>query len=227
MTKSISLAAAVAAALTSGVAMAELTGNAAITNNYIWRGVTQTQDQAAGQGGLDFGFGPGFYVGTWLSNVDFSGMGDGTEVDLYAGWGGEAGSFGYDLGVLTYQYPNTPEFNFTEVYASGSWKIISLGIAYTADAASGNEGGVYDKGDMYVNGSLDFDTKAGGISLYAGSYMFDNSSQSGNPDFDYIHYGASLSKGDFTFALDKNDIEGGNADNVRVTVMWSTEFELM
>jgi hypothetical protein len=57
--------------------------------------------------------------------------------------------------------------------------------------------------------------------------MFDNSSQSGNPDFDYIHYGASLSKGDFTFALDKNDIEGGNADNVRVTVMWSTEFELM
>ena len=40
MTKSISLAAAVAAALTSGVAMAELTGNAAITNNYIWRGVT-------------------------------------------------------------------------------------------------------------------------------------------------------------------------------------------
>ena len=42
MTKSISLAAAVAAALTSGVAMAELTGNAAITNNYIWRGITQT-----------------------------------------------------------------------------------------------------------------------------------------------------------------------------------------
>ena len=51
MTKSISLAAAVAAALTSGVAMAELTGNAAITNNYIWRGITQTNDQAAGQGG--------------------------------------------------------------------------------------------------------------------------------------------------------------------------------
>ena len=96
MTKSISLAAAVAAALTSGVAMAELTGNAAITNNYIWRGVTQTNDQAAGQGGLDYSFGPGFYVGTWLSNVDFSGLGDGTEVDLYAGWGGETGGFGYD-----------------------------------------------------------------------------------------------------------------------------------
>ena len=230
MTKSISLAAAVAAALTSGVAMAELTGNAAITNNYIWRGITQTNDQAAGQGGLDYSFGPGFYVGTWLSNVDFSGSGDGYEMDVYAGWGGETGGFAYDLGVLTYQYPVTPEFNFTEVYASGKFSVITLGLAYTVDAASGNDGGVFDKGDMYVNGSLDFDTAAGGISLYAGSYMFDNDGGTAG-EVDYIHYGASLSKGDFTFAVDKNDLDpvinGASADNVRFTVMWSTEFELM
>ena len=230
MTKSISLAAAVAAALTSGVAMAELTGNAAITNNYIWRGITQTNDQAAGQGGLDYSFGPGFYVGTWLSNVDFSGSGDGYEMDVYAGWGGETGGFAYDLGVLTYQYPVTPEFNFTEVYASGTFSVITLGLAYTVDAASGNDGGVFDKGDMYVNGSLDFDTAAGGISLYAGSYMFDNDGGTAG-EVDYIHYGASLSKGDFTFAVDKNDLDpvinGASADNVRFTVMWSTEFELM
>ncbi|MGB5602490.1 MAG: TorF family putative porin [Gammaproteobacteria bacterium] len=100
--KAISLSAAVAAALASGVAVAEVTGNAAITNNYIWRGVTQTKDQAAGQGGVDWGHSSGFYAGTWLSNVDFSGLGDGYEMDLYAGFGGEVGGFGYDLGVLTY-----------------------------------------------------------------------------------------------------------------------------
>ena len=224
--KAISLGAAVAAAMASGVASAELTGNAAITNNYIWRGVTQTADQAAGQGGLDYSFGPGLYVGTWLSNVDFSGLGDGYEMDVYAGIGGEAGSFGYDLGVISYQYPVTPNFNFTEVYASGTFSVVTVGIAYTVDAASGNEGGVFDKGDMYVNGSLDFETKAGDISLYAGSYMFDNDGGTAG-DVDYIHYGASLCKGDFTFAVDKNDIDGGSADNVRFTVVWGKEFELL
>ncbi|MGD2055122.1 MAG: TorF family putative porin [Gammaproteobacteria bacterium] len=224
--KAISLGAAVAAAMTSGVASAELTGNAAITNNYIWRGVTQTTDQAAGQGGLDYSIG-GFYAGTWLSNVDFSGLGDGYEMDVYAGFGGEAGGLGYDLGVITYQYPVTPNFNFTEVYASGTLSVVTVGIAYTVDAASGNDGGVFDKGDMYVNGSLDFGTKAGDISLYAGSYMYDNDGEPGVGDVDYIHYGASLGKGDFTFAVDKNDIDGGSADNVRFTVVWGKEFELL
>ncbi|MGD2161208.1 MAG: TorF family putative porin [Gammaproteobacteria bacterium] len=224
--KAISLGAAVAAAMTSGVASAELTGNAAITNNYIWRGVTQTTDQAAGQGGLDYSIG-GFYAGTWLSNVDFSGLGDGYEMDVYAGFGGEAGGLGYGLGVITYQYPVTPNFNFTEVYASGTLSVVTVGIAYTVDAASGNDGGVFDKGDMYVNGSLDFGTKAGDISLYAGSYMYDNDGEPGVGDVDYIHYGASLGKGDFTFAVDKNDIDGGSADNVRFTVVWGKEFELL
>ena len=51
MKKSIVLATAVASVLTSGAAFAEFTGNAAIASNYIWRGITQTADQAAGQGG--------------------------------------------------------------------------------------------------------------------------------------------------------------------------------
>ncbi len=72
MKKSIVLATAVASILSSGVALAELSANAAVTSNYIWRGVTQTADQAAGQGGIDWGHDSGLYAGTWVSNVDFS-----------------------------------------------------------------------------------------------------------------------------------------------------------
>ena len=244
----VTLGAAIAAALASGVAAAEVTGNAAITNNYIWRGVTQTKDQAAGQGGVDWGHSSGLYAGTWLSNVDFSGLGDGYEMDVYAGFGGEIGGFGYDLGVISYQYPVTPSFNFTEVYISGTFSVVTIGVNYTADAASGNDAektvgasGAFDSGDTYVFGSLDFPTQAGDFSLYAASYMFDNSDKTyanGNAygDLDYVHYGAAWSKGDFTFAVDKNDIDDknsvfgagdGSADNVRFTVMWSKEFELM
>lgn len=227
MKKSIVLATAVAAVLTSGVAAAELSANAAITSNYIWRGITQTYDQAAGQGGIDYGHDSGLYAGTWVSNVAFGddNTDNGYEMDVYAGFAGEAGKLGYDVGVITYQYPVTPEFNFTEVYVSGTASIVTIGLNYTVDAASGNDGGVFDSGDMYVKGSLDFTAGKSDVSLYAGSYMFDNDGGTAG-EVDYTHFGANIGKDGFTFAVDKNDIEGGSADNVRFTASYKVDFEL-
>jgi len=45
--------------------------NIGVVSNYIWRGVTQTGDQAAVQGGLDVAHESGFYAGTWASNIDW------------------------------------------------------------------------------------------------------------------------------------------------------------
>lgn len=219
MKKSIILATAVAASLTSGIAAADLSANAGVFSNYIWRGVTQTGDAAAGQGGIDWGNDSGLYAGIWTSTIA-----GGQEVDLYAGFAGEAGSVGYDLGVITYQYPLSPNINFTEVYVSGTASIVTVGAAYTVDAASANDGAAFDSGDLYVNGSLDFAAGKSDVSVYAGTYMFDADGTAG--DLDYTHYGASIGKDGFALALDKNDIEGGNADNVRVTVSYTKDFEL-
>ena len=222
MTKKIAITAAIAAVLTSGAASAEVTANAGIYSNYIWRGVTQTSDQAAGQGGIDWGFGPGFYAGTWVSNVDFDGTGSGYEMDVYGGWGGEAGMFGWDLGVITYQYPIDPvNSNFTEIYATGSIVGITAGIWYTVDKASGLSDPKGDD-DIYLFGAYDFTAMDIDYSLYIANYSFDADST-----LDYTHYGASIGKGGFSFAVDKNDIEGGSADNVRFTVGYSVDFELM
>ena len=219
MKKSIVLATAVAAVLTSGVATADLSANAAIYSNYIWRGVTQTVDQAAGQGGIDWGNDSGLYVGTWVSNVNYGDF-DGYEMDVYAGFAGEAGSFGYDLGAITYQYPVTPGSNFTEVYASGSIAGITVGAALTVDKASGITSDAGDD-DLYIHAGYDYSANNIDYSIYVGDYSFDADSSG-----DYSHYGASLSKDGFTFAVDKNDIEGGTADNVRFTVSYGIDFEL-
>ena len=229
MTKSsIALAAAVAAALTSSAAVAEVTANAGIYSNYIWRGVTQTNDQAAGQGGIDWSGGPGFYAGTWVSNVDFSGddgsgfAGDtGYEMDVYGGWAGEAGSFGWDLGVITYQYPVSPSVNFTELYAAGSIAGFTAAAYFTVDKASGITSTAGDD-DLYLYGAYDFTAKDIDYSIYIGNYSIDADSNA-----DYTHYGASIGKGGFSFAVDKNDIEGGSADNVRFTVGYAVDFDLM
>ncbi len=232
MKKSIALATAVVAALTSGVATAELTANATIASNYIWRGFSQTFDQAAGQGGIDWGHKSGLYVGTWVSNVDFDPLSrDGYEMDVYAGFAGEAGSIGYDLGVITYQYPLSPNVNFTEVYVSGTASIVTLGVNYTVDSASGNKDGVFDTGDMYVSGSLDFPAGKSDVSLYAGSYLFTNDGTGPNDagEVNYNHFGASIGKDGFLFAVDKNDIDDPtdrSLDNVRFTASYTIDFEL-
>jgi len=227
MKKSIVLATAVASVLTSGVALADFTGNAAVASNYVWRGVSQTENQASGQGGLDWGNESGLYAGTWVSNVDFAAAGGqkGYEMDLYVGFAGEAGGLGYDLGVISYQYPMEPEINFTEVYVSGSMSMVTVGLAYTVDAASANDGGVFDSGDMYINGSVDFSAGKSDVSIYAGTYMFTNDGGTAG-DVNYNHFGASIGKDGFAFAVDKNDIDGDNADNVRFTVSYGVDFEL-
>lgn len=230
MKKSLLLAAAIAASLTSGVATADVSANAGVFSNYIWRGVTQTADAAAGQGGIDWGNDAGIYAGVWTSTIA-----GGQEVDVYAGFSGEAGGLGYDLGAITYQYPNGPTANFTEIYVSGTFSVVTVGAALTVDAASANKGATFDEGDLYVNASIDYPLGNSDISLYGGSYMFDNDGgTAGNAD--YNHFGASISKDGFTFAIDKNDIKSGdaldaldpngNSDAVRFTVSYSVDFEL-
>ena len=234
MKKSFILAAAVAASLTSGAAFADLSANAAFTSNYIWRGITQTNDQAAAQGGIDWSDDSGLYAGTWVSNVAFGSVnGGGYEMDVYAGFGGEAGDIGYDIGVISYQYPVAPQTSFTEVYASGTFSMVTVGVAYTVDAASANNNAPFDSGDLYVSGSLDFSAGKSDVSIYAGSYSFDADGKPGVGDANYTHFGASISKDGFTFAVDKNDIDkgffaatDGSADNVRFTVSYGMDFEL-
>jgi uncharacterized protein (TIGR02001 family) len=64
-----------ASLIASGPAAAQgpwsFSANIGAVSNYIWRGVTQTGDQAAIQGGIDVAHESGFYAGTWASNIDW------------------------------------------------------------------------------------------------------------------------------------------------------------
>ena len=41
-----------------------LSANVAVTNNYLWRGLEQTNGQSAVSGGIDYASDSGFYAGT-------------------------------------------------------------------------------------------------------------------------------------------------------------------
>lgn len=126
--------------------------NVGVTTDYIFRGISQTQHKPALSGGIDYSHSSGLYAGTWMSNqgwVATSGtaaMNDGgykanssLEWDLYGGYKGAAGDFGYDIGAIHYYYPGdrsgvaagvaTPDT--TEVYLAGTWKMLTLKYSHT------------------------------------------------------------------------------------------------
>ncbi|MAK63694.1 MAG: hypothetical protein CMF75_02955 [Maricaulis sp.] len=131
--KLLTLAMLAAAATTAPVAAQTIEGNVALTSNYVFRGVTQSDDGAAISGGFDLSTEAGFYVGVWGSSVDFS---DETtmELDVYAGYGWEAYGWGFDTGVIYYGYPDSPDGqNFVEFYGGVSREFGP--IAWDASAA--------------------------------------------------------------------------------------------
>ncbi len=95
------------------------------TNDYIWRGVSQTSNGPAIQGSFDVSHELGFYAGAWASNVEFDdASANSMELDLYGGFSRETDfggllpfSFAYDIGWLSYVYPqDSDNLNFNEVY---------------------------------------------------------------------------------------------------------------
>lgn len=214
-----------ASAGVSQIALAEapLTGNIGFTSNYIWRGITQSGDEAAISGGLDYAHESGFYLGTWVSSLG----GGQYEQDLYAGYGFKAGPVDLDIGYISYMYPiGDPQLDFAEVYVNGTWDKFKFGIAQTIDSDAGGQ-----DDHMYLFVGADFEiAKDLTLGLLVGDYDFD-----GGDAADYSHWQVSLSKDDFTFAIDKNDgdvptwnaIGVPNVDDMRFTVSYSKSFDLM
>ena len=199
-----------------------LFANVNLASNYIWRGVTQTDDQAAIQGGIDYQNRSGVYAGTWVSNVDFPGpQGQGYEQDWYVGFSFKTEPVNWDVGYKLYTYPSLDDLNFGEVYANINWDFLTGGLAYTTNADDGPNS-IADSGDLYIYISGDWKLKGLGLGGTFGNYSHD---RAGVPD--YSHLQLYLSKDDFKFALDKNDLDVGNLDDIRFWVSWGKNFDLL
>ncbi len=110
----------------------DLSAHAGLNSEYIFRGIPQSDGRAAAFGGVDLSA-SGFYAGTWASSVDAgSGRNDGFEIDYYAGYGGEAGDFRYDLGGTWYSYTDKFDDDYKELNLGGGWRFLSLNIAIGA-----------------------------------------------------------------------------------------------
>jgi uncharacterized protein (TIGR02001 family) len=220
------------------VAQAELAGNISMSNNYLWRGLTQTQDKTAVSGGLDWSHDSGLYIGTWVSNVEYaSDDAFSYEHDVYAGYGGEfSNGLSYDFGYLYYNYNDEANFDFSEVYLTlgyGGFSLSTFVLADTeADEADGQDFGFGEA--TYVSADYGFAMPSVmpgfDIGLHVGYHDGDfvDAFNFGDGTRHYADWNVSLSKGGFSFVVSGTDLDESprslNNDSVKYVVAYGVDF---
>ena len=153
---SAALATTLLAAAATTQAETEISGNVALTSDYKFRGISQSNEDIAIQGGLDLGWETGIYVDVWGSSVDFDtddGDYDGSlELDGYVGWAGDlgdSGNLGVDVGYMYYSYPGDEgaDGDYQEVYFKLNLWDGTLGAVYSDDYYAGTGDFYYLSGD--------------------------------------------------------------------------------
>ncbi len=197
-----------------------VTSNLSLVSNYLYRGISQSGNNPAVQGGFDYTHASGFYAGTWGSSISWIGdlgiaPGAGLELDTYFGIKNSfATDFSYDVGFLRYNYPgnyngtaqvggtNTgtttwDKADTNEVYALIGYKWFtlkysdSLGSTFALPNASGTN--YIDLSASYSIGDSGYTLGAHyGIQTYKGTTA--DQLKSATQDPTYSDYRVSVSK---------------------------------
>ena len=197
--KSIALLAASAATVAalavpavSFAADSSVSFNASVVTDYRYRGISQTRLKPAVQGGVDFTAGA-FYLGGWASTIKWikDGGGDANvEIDLYGGYKGEISKgLGYDIGLLTYQYPSNglnPSANTLEIYGAVTAGPVTAKYSHSTTNLFGFAN---SKGSGYLDISATFDMGGFAVTPHIGRQTVKN-----NGGFSYTDYSLAISK---------------------------------
>lgn len=180
------------------------TANVGFTTEYSFRGLQQSDEGPAVQGGIDYSHESGFYAGVWGSNVDFNDGDQATlEADLYAGFTGETGGLTWDVGGIYYAYPGADtarEYDFFEIAASVGhdfgFASASAAVNYSPDFY--NESGDAWYTALYADVPLPYDFKLSGS---LGHQTIDNNTAFGFKDYTDWSLGLGYNLEGFDLAL--------------------------
>lgn len=164
-----------AAETDDGLSAFSVSANMSLTSQYRFRGIMQTNNKPAIQGGFDISHSSGFYIGNWNSSITWLNdsapdVSAGVEMNFYGGYSHEfSNGVSLDIGVLQYYYPGS----FPSGYVSPDTTEAYLGVGYgpvsfTYSHAFTNLFGVADsKNSQYYDLSASFPTGVWGLNLDA------------------------------------------------------------
>ena len=179
-------------------AQAQLTGNLGLTSDYRFRGVSQTQNAPAVQGGIDYAHKSGFYVGNWNSSVSSQVYtnGAGLESDLYAGFKKEIfKGISIDIGSYNYFYPRATTSSATGSNFDTYEGFIGLGYKdfvsakYSQTLGNGYFGTANARGTSYTQVDAKLPVPVIKNLSVAAHYGRTNVANSGSLDYDDMNAG--------------------------------------
>lgn len=185
-------------AMAEEAATVPVSANVTLASEYVYRGISQTREKLALQGGFDYAHGSGIYVGVWGSNISWledldANASSSMELDIYGGYKGKLNDdFSYDVGYLRYQYPGSYPAGFVspntdELYVAGTYKMFTLKYSHSFSNLFGYAD---SKGSGYLDASANFELMSGlTLGVHAGHQKIKNYS-----DFSYTDYKVSLTK---------------------------------
>ena len=161
--------------------------NVTFASDYRFRGISQTENDFALQGGFDVTHESGFYIGTWASNLSGWGTfgGSNTELDIYGGYATEINGLAIDGGIVWYIFPaGLDNTSYGEVYGSVGKSFgpvdLAVGANYAPEQSALSLDGE-DEDNIYVYGDAGFDLGSSPFSVSAHlGYSDGNSGQGPN-----------------------------------------------
>jgi len=223
--------------LSSGAVLAgdgPFSANVSLASDYAYRGISQTDERPAVQGGFDFKHESGLYAGVWGSNVSWlrdaetaSSSGNSLELDVYAGYSTSLGPLGLDLGVLHYWYPGSyngawkadtglENPNTTEGYVGLSWSILTFKYSHSFTDLFGAPD---SKNSQYFDLSAKYEVMPNlALNAHFGRQRI---AGSGNVDYNDWKVGATYNLGGFDIGLHYVDTDLSGADIVKERVIAS------
>jgi uncharacterized protein (TIGR02001 family) len=217
--KQLKVLSAVGLLALAGTANAGFSSTITATNDYDFRGITQSDEDPALQASADFATDSGFYVGAWASNIDFGDNFDADiEVDGYVGFTGKLNEgTTWDAGLIYYAYPGESDANSAEIYGSLAWNILKGKVSYSNDWAGTDESSLYL--DAAVNVPLG--------EMFSFQAHVGHSSGDAYGDNEILDYsaGAGMTLGHFNFVLkyvdtDIEEDDGRVIFTVATTLPW-------
>lgn len=180
----------------------EISADVALTSDYVFRGVSQSQESAALQAGLNFEHETGFYAGIWGSSVDFTDQatlpadedGANVEIDAFIGYGFDINDqWTGDVQLQRYFYPGANsgiDYDYNELIGSVSYnEMITASVGYSNDVFATRETGIW----FGLEGSYGLPWWELSLTGEIGRYDMNGLNDDGS-DLTYVHYGLGFAR---------------------------------
>jgi uncharacterized protein (TIGR02001 family) len=171
-----------------------IAGTMTMTNNYVFRGLSQTRAEPAVQGSLTFTFDSKIYAGLWGSNVDFNSLvGElaTLEADEFIGYSNKVKDFTFDIHFVRYEYPLASNATYNELIGSIGYGFLTFLMGYSGNVYDSHGPGTYSN----LGASFDIPAKYAAhfndVTLSGGIGYYNLDSYAGN---NYLDYNVLLAK---------------------------------